>query len=215
MASIKQRDDGVWRARYRDHAGKEHARHFPTKAKATAWLDGVRGDLVRGTYVDPVGAKRTFKDVADEWQTSKVWRPSTRELVERHFALHVYPVLGERPIGAIRPSELQSFVKGLSDDLAPATVTTIWRFTSQVFKAATTDRLIASSPCVGISLPRRERARIVPLTTEQRDALEAALPARYGALVVVGAGLGLRHGEAIGLTVDRVDFLRRRVEVDR
>ena len=28
MASIKKRADGVWRARYRDETGKEHARHF-------------------------------------------------------------------------------------------------------------------------------------------------------------------------------------------
>jgi integrase len=38
---------------------------------------------------------------------------------------------------------------------------------------------------------------------------------RYRALVVVSAGLGLRQGEACALTVDRVDFLRRKVTIDR
>ncbi|MBA3287567.1 MAG: tyrosine-type recombinase/integrase [Acidimicrobiia bacterium] len=33
--------------------------------------------------------------------------------------------------------------------------------------------------------------------------------------LLVSAGLGLRQGEACGLTVDRVDFLRRRVTIDR
>jgi integrase len=32
---------------------------------------------------------------------------------------------------------------------------------------------------------------------------------------VIGAGLGLRQSEAAGLTVDRVDFLRRSVTIDR
>ena len=38
---------------------------------------------------------------------------------------------------------------------------------------------------------------------------------RYRALVLVSAGLGLRQGEACGLTVDRLDFRRRKVTVDR
>jgi integrase len=33
--------------------------------------------------------------------------------------------------------------------------------------------------------------------------------------VILGAGLGLRQGEAAGLTVDRIDFLRRTVTIDR
>ena len=41
------------------------------------------------------------------------------------------------------------------------------------------------------------------------------VPARLRALVLVSAGLGLRQGEACGLTRDRVDFLRRRVTIDR
>ena len=39
MSSIKQRADGIWRARYRDDAGKEHARHFDLKRDAQRWLD--------------------------------------------------------------------------------------------------------------------------------------------------------------------------------
>ena len=35
------------------------------------------------------------------------------------------------------------------------------------------------------------------------------------AAVVVAAGTGLRQGELFGLTVDRVDFLRRELRVDR
>jgi hypothetical protein len=33
MASIQKRDNGKWRARYRDHAGHEHARHFARQGR--------------------------------------------------------------------------------------------------------------------------------------------------------------------------------------
>ena len=47
------------RARYRDEAGKEHARHFARKAHAHRWLDEVTASVVRGDYVDPTAGKIT------------------------------------------------------------------------------------------------------------------------------------------------------------
>jgi integrase len=38
---------------------------------------------------------------------------------------------------------------------------------------------------------------------------------RYPTLITLAAGTGIRQGEAIGLAVDRVDFLRRQLTVDR
>jgi integrase len=50
---------------------------------------------------------------------------------------------------------------------------------------------------------------------EQVRVVAALMPDRLQAAVWVGAGVGLRQGEVFGLTVDRVDFLRRVVRVDR
>jgi integrase len=41
------------------------------------------------------------------------------------------------------------------------------------------------------------------------------MPAPYKAMVTLAVGTGMRQGEVFGLTVDRVDFLRRTVTVDR
>lgn len=49
-----------YRARYRDEAGKEHARHFVKKANAQRWLDEVTASVVRGDYVDPAAGKTTW-----------------------------------------------------------------------------------------------------------------------------------------------------------
>jgi integrase len=42
-----------------------------------------------------------------------------------------------------------------------------------------------------------------------------AVSDRYRALVVLLAGSAVRPGEALGLTVDRIEFLRRTIRVDR
>jgi integrase len=99
--------------------------------------------------------------------------------------------------------------------LAPRTVELVYRWVASIFKAAVGDRLIASSPCIGIALPKGGDAEVVPLTVAEVEAMAAAVPDRYRALIVFAAGMGFRQGEAFGVTVDRVDFLRRQVRVDR
>jgi hypothetical protein len=39
MGSVQKRTDGKWRTRYRDAAGKEHARHFGRKIDAQRWVE--------------------------------------------------------------------------------------------------------------------------------------------------------------------------------
>jgi hypothetical protein len=49
MATIgPRRADGTYRVRYRDRAGKEHARHFKRKVDAQRWLDEVTTSIITG-----------------------------------------------------------------------------------------------------------------------------------------------------------------------
>jgi len=105
-------------------------------------------------------------------------------------------------------------VSGL--ELAPSTVTVVYGKVAAIFRAAVEDRVIAHSPCTRrIRLPRAEGAEVVPMAAKQVRAMAETVNERYRALVVLLAGSGLRPGEALGLTVDRVDFLRRTIRVDR
>ena len=215
MASISKRPDGQWRARYRDETGKEHAKHFARKADAQRWLDEVTASMVRGEYVDPRAGRVTFKAYAEQWRTSQVHRVTSQLTIESALRRHTYPTLGDKPLSAIKPSDVQAWVKRLSERLAPRSVILAHGVAAGVFKAAMRDRLIASNPCDGTGLPKVPRQQIEPLPTETVWALVEAVPPRYRALVILAAGTGMRQGEALGLTVDRIDFLRRVVRVDQ
>ncbi len=221
MASITKRPDGRWRARYRDADGKEHAKHFDRKVDGQRWLDEVTAAVVTGQYVDPRAAQMTFKEYAESWRQSQVHRPSSIAHVETMLRRHAYPAFGNRQLGSVRPGEVQSWVKKMSTGsdgrkaLAPATVGVVHGLVAAIFKAAVRDRKLAASPCEGTKLPKREPRQVVPLSTAAVRALAEAVPPRYAALITLAAGTGLRQGEAFGLTVDRVDFLRRTLTVDR
>jgi hypothetical protein len=204
-----------WRARWRTPDGHHRKATFDRKLDAERHLATVTTAKFTGGYVDPAAGRVTFRSYAEEWRARQVHRPSTAAQIETHMRRWVYPTFGDRPLGTIRPSHLQAFVRDLRDKLAPSTVEVVYRWVSAVFKDAVSDRVMASSPCVGIRLPRVERQRVEPLSLEHVEALVEAIPDRYRALVVFGAGTGVRQGEALAVTVDRVDFLRRELKVDR
>jgi integrase len=157
----------------------------------------------------------TFREYAERWRATQVHRPTTAAHVETMLRRHVYPHLGEKRLGSVLPSDIQSLIKQLSLSLAPTTVGVVHRILVGIFKAAVRDRRIVASPCEGTKLPKVHRQRIEPMTIEAVEALTEAMPERYRALVTLAAGTGLRQGEIFGLTVDRIDFLRRQLTVDR
>jgi integrase len=108
---------------------------------------------------------------------------------------------------------VQAWVWRLEQHLAPSTIEVVYSFLAGIFRAAVRDRLIVASPCTGVRLPKPAPKRVEPLATERVEALIAAMPERYRALVVLAAGTGLRQGEAFGLELAAVDFLRRTLEV--
>lgn len=215
MASVKKRPDGRWRARYRDAAGKEHARHFERKTDAQRWLDEVTASVVTGAYVAPRAGNITFKEYAEGWRTSQPYRLSTAEVVRIALTKRVYPIVGDVPLASFTPDLIQRMVKTLEGQYAASTVEVTYSYVSTVFKAAVASRRLAASPCVGIRLPQKTKTRVVPLTVEEVFGVVDAMPERYRAMVILAAGTGMRQGEVFGLTVDRVEFLKRRIVVDR
>jgi integrase len=106
-------------------------------------------------------------------------------------------------------------VKHLYETLAPSTVAVVHCWVAVIFAAAVRDRRIATSPCVGTTLPRRHKPKVEPLATDAVHALANAMPGRYRAVVMLAAGTGLRQGECFGLDLAHIDFLRRQIRVEQ
>ena len=215
MGNIAKRADGSWRARYRDAAGRERSRHFRRRIDAQRWLNETGASILEGRYIDPNAGRIKFRDYADEWRSQQIHRPTTAAQVEGVLTRLVFPHFGDRPIGTILPSDIQSWVKKLSLTLQPSTVGVAHRIVSGIFKSAIADRRITANPCTGTRLPKISKRLIHPILVEQLANILRHYPPRHRALMVMAAGTGLRQGEIFGLTVDRLDLERRDVLVDR
>ncbi|MDQ7910236.1 tyrosine-type recombinase/integrase [Phytohabitans sp. ZYX-F-186] len=219
MASVNRdptRKRTPWVVRWRDEAGTLRKKGFGRKIDADRFRAEVEHSLNVGSYIDPKGGKRTFRDCAEEVRKSLPHRPNTASRWESSLRLHVYPAFGEKPIGSLRPTRMQGFATDLSTRLKPGSVAQVMAVVGAVFNSMVKDRVIGSNPCKGITLPEIEDEEIIPLTVEMVEALADAIDPRYRGLVAVGAGLGVRQGEGLGLETHRVDFLKkRRVRIEQ
>jgi integrase len=126
---------------------------------------------------------------------------------------HILPVLGDYPVGGIKPSTMAAAVATWSKTLAPATVSQVLRQVGQILDAALADGLVSSNVAKAVRPPSPPRRRDVHLSDDDVLAIIDATPHRYRAPVLALVGLGLRVSEACGLLVTDIDFLRKVVHV--
>lgn len=213
--SIARRPDGRWRARYRDVAGKEHARHFVRKLDAQRWLNEVTASVVTGAYVAPRAGRITVGAWAAKWQHDHTGhlKPSTALRYEGLLRLQVLPTWETVQLESVRHADVGAWVASLSAaGLSPSSVRAAHRVLSLLLDLAVRDRRIASNPAVGVKLPRAVSREVRALTRAQVADLATAAGAD-GDVVRLLATSGLRFGEMVGLKVARVDLLRRRLDV--
>ena len=207
-----------WSVRYRAPDSRRPQRRFARRADAVRFERSVNNAIDTGGYVDPREQRKTFRVVAEQhWQShahdlaEDTTRPRKRGALDNH----ILPMLGDYPIGTIRPSTIAAAMATWSRTLAPGSVRLILHQTAQILDAAVSDGVLAANPARAktVKAPSQPRRRDVHLSDVDVRAILAATPEHYRALVLTLVGTGLRIGEACGLRVDSVDFLRRTVRI--
>ena len=152
MANIAKRAAGRWRARYRDRAGKEHARHFRRKIDAQNWLDSVTTAVTTGTYIDPRLSKITVGEWAPRWLASKVnLKPTTRVTYEILLNKHVLPAWRDTQLSSVTHEGVTSWVAGLeATGLSASSIRQTHRVFALLLGLAVRDGRLARNPSAGV-----------------------------------------------------------------
>jgi integrase len=204
-----------YRPQFRDPSGRQIMKAFALKRDAQRWLTEQTAHIVRGTYVDPGAGRTTFAEFYADWSSRPVWAPGT--VLAMNLAAGSVP-FADVPLRSLRRSHVEGWVKGMANrGLAPGTVHTRVNNVRAVLRGAVADKLMASDPSVGVTLPRRRRAAAamtLPTAAQVGAVLQAADDA-FRPFVALCAFAGLRLGEAAALQVGDIDFLRRTLTVTR
>lgn len=221
MATISkyQTASGVtlYRVRYRaPDRGETQKRGFRTKRDAEQWANSVEVDKLTGQYVKPSLGRITVGELSADWLARKkeATAPSHYRMLESAYRVHVKPEWGSVSVADVDTLGVEAWIAAMARDGGGAT--TVLRaqgVLSGILADAVKAKRLAVNPCKGIeNRPRKVARRHVYLSAAdvQRLADESG---DHRALIFVLAYCGLRWGEAIGLRVADVEFLRRRLTV--
>ena len=223
MASVEKYTDTGGRerfaARWRQDGKQVKARRdprtgqpFKNERAALRYAQEQEADARRG--LTPVRSDVTVTEYATYWASTRPHRPGTARRIKYTIKHFEATGLGARKLADVRQSQVQSWATDRAKALAPSTLKKALRDLGSVFRSAVHDKLILTTPVVNIRLPEdEEHVHIVPLTVTDVDALADAVTPRYRAMDLTQAGHGLRVGELLGLRMEDVDLLRRKVQV--
>ena len=214
MGNVKKRPDGEWRARYRDAAGKEHARHFDRKRDADRWVEEQESAKRRGEWVDPALSRITLGEWSKTWwETKASLKPKTRATYASVLRARVLPRWRDVPLKAITHADVVTWAANLRAVVGDSMTRQAVDILGQCLALAVRDGRLVRNVAEGVKRPKPERGRQRFLTHAEVGKLAAECPPPYGLLVRFLAYTGLRFGEAAGLRVRSVDLVRGRVEV--
>jgi integrase len=157
---------------------------------------------------------------ATEWAEAQDWKDTTREGFPMVLARLEATLPRDVTLREVDRLTIQRARVDLGRRYAPATVDLTMSYLMAVMRAAHHARRIGHDPTLGAQSRRRrsgDAEKVGPDDVPTRAEVAAiwqATPGPYRAAVALGA-TGLRVGEVLGLSVDRLDLDRRLVTVDR
>lgn len=217
MAWTEELPSGKHRGVYRDADGKRRsAGTFPTAKRALAKAVDAE-DKERADPTDARAARITWGEWEVQWQAGRRTAATTALSDQRRLVKHLRPKWKNKRLRDINRHDIQVWLLELEEDaeLAPSTVIKCYRLLSSSMKAAVAARMISSSPCVSVMLPKGAKLIERYIDDEEYSDIRGALEQRDRDFCDVLFGTGMRLGEGLGLHWESVDLVNNIITVSR
>lgn len=222
--SITKLADGKFQARVWDPRRRKPTRlRFASHAAAQRWIVEQRGLVADGAELEAgKGQRNTVADELARWLKAargrrRSWKPQTRAMNASAVRSRFPEWLMATPATDLEVDDVETWIteleeRGLSANTVNQALGMLGAALGRGVVARRLSRNVARE-CAGVDAGRREPAPVVD--HEAIMAVRDALPDAFQVGADLAYGAGLRLGEVLGLTVDRVDFMRGYVTVDR
>lgn len=217
-----QRADGSYMYRYTDLRGKRHCVYAPTLDELRAKEYTIQCDMHDG--VDYAAGEITVLELAKRYVAQKKnVRYNTK--VGYNFVLNLLEKedFAYRQIRTVKPSDGKAFfIKLHEDGRSYSTITTVRGVIKPAFDMALEDDIVRRNPFSFrvVDVVRNDSVERKPISKNEKERFltflkEDQCGQRYYDEVVILLGTGLRISELYGLTKSDVDFVNRRIRVER
>lgn len=213
-----KKGEKLYRVIYRKDGKQTSKRGFKTKKEAHIFLNEIQNTILRGTYVAP--EKITVAEFLNDWLQTYVepkLKLTTYDGYRRNIKCHIIPSLGDIPLQKLRPDHIESFYieklnSGRVDGkggLSLKSVTYIHRVFKNALKHAVRKQIIPKNVAAFVS-PSSSKENAFEATVYDLAEISELLTVIRGTNlevpVILGALLGMRRGEVLGLMWSEVDL---------
>lgn len=222
---IRKRKDGRWEANIQigvDENGKAIKKYFyaSTEREAKKKIKEYQIELARG--IEEVSKLTLSTYVQNYLKTYKLHsvKASTYDRMESTFIHHVKNTIGYIQMGNINSNDIQILINEKSLELSYSSVKKIVELLNPVFKHAFTVGDIQRNPMLAVVMPKKnqmpvqtkkigeyteeEIASVINVVNTTFDKKKQLY--RYSPIYVFILNTGIRAGEALALTWDKVDL---------
>jgi integrase len=134
-------------------------------------------------------------------------RPSSLHRYQQEVRLYIGPGLGRHKLDKLRPAHLSAFYRKQSEKLSAGSVRRLHAILRRALTIAVRWQLIPTNPATMVDPPPLKHAEVRAYSVEEaRRFLSVVAGTRMEARWVLAIALGLRQGEALGLSWENVDL---------
>jgi integrase len=185
---------------------------FKTQKEAKEKYLQIQNELSDEKFVDPSSV--TFETFLDKWKKRKQTQieESTYIRYERLCRLHILPALGKMKLQKINTITVQNLIDSLvaANGFKRKSCLLVTTVVKDVFRTAIKEGLVKINPVQDIDLPKVNEVEMV---IWDQDDMEVFLSIRdkksrgkYYVAVLMALLTGMRKGEILGLSWDKIDF---------
>ena len=210
---IRERSPGHWAIvlDLHDRSGRRRRkwRSFRgTKRAAERECARLITEMADQVYVER--ERKSLNQFLDDWEADWVpvnVSPRTAERYNELLRLYVRPRLGDKPLQAIRPEDLNGLYADLHHRLAPLSVRQVYRLLHRIFGHALKWGAVKRNVVSLVDSPKVPHSEAAALLTSEVPQMFAALRGTpLFSVAVVALGTGLRRGELLALRWQDVDL---------
>ena len=193
-----------------------------TQKEVAQKLKAALAALDSGTYIAP--CKMTVEEWMEIWSKQYLGgvKESTVAAYNATIRTHIKPGIGAIRLDSLDTHLVQSFYNGLREPtkdreaVSPKTVKNVHGVLHKALQQAVANGYIRFNPTNSCILPRIEKKELQPLDeAETKLFLDAVKGHPLELLYTITLFTGMREGEALGLTWDRVDFMRGTILISK
>lgn len=218
--SVYQRkNDGRWVARIINPAtGRRVQRYASTEKEANELLNKMKHEIRQNELVS--GPRQTVEKYLLDWfDTIHVLEVRNTTYLRQELILrrNILPALGHIQLRDLTAEHVQRlYTQKIKDGWKPTTLRNIHKILHKALRNAVRRRLVPYNVCDLVTLPRQSKRKTQVLTKEQViQLLKVARGHQMEPLIVLGLGLGMRHGEIGALRWQDIDFAAHTLSVER